>query len=215
MRAAATIATAACKEEGRMHQPVGADQLFAHIRVVLSIILGLGITTLLKGIASIIEHPGRHRWSWIHMGWVAWALMSVVTFWWWEYRLAGIAAWSFESYLFVIAYASLYFLLAALLFPDDVREYGSYEGYWIARRRWFFGLIALITLMDVVDTSLKGAGRWLALGAAYDVRIAVMLLICGVGAAVSRRSAQMGLVLAALVYQAAYFAVEYSTVTAG
>lgn len=198
-----------------MPGPTGADQLFVHIRVVLSIILGLSLTTLLTGIASIIEHPHRYRWSWVHMGWVVWALMSVVTFWWWEYRLNGVTAWSFESYLFVIAYASLYFLLASLLFPDDVREYGSYEGYWIARRRWFFGLIALITLMDVVDTSLKGAERWVALGLAYDVRIAVMLLICAVGAAVSRRWAQIGLMLAALVYQAAYFAVEYSTVTAG
>jgi len=192
----------------------GADQLFLHIRVVLSIILGLSITTLLTGLASIIEHPQRHRWSPIHLGWVAWVLMSVVTFWWWEYRLAAVPVWTFGAYLFVIGYASLYFLLATLLFPGDVQEYGSYESYLIARRRWFFGLIALITLMDIADTALKGTARWQALGAAYPARIAALLLICAAGAAVTRRSVQMGLVLVALVYQAAYFAIEYFTVTA-
>lgn len=193
----------------------GADQLFLHIRVVLSIILGLSITTLLTGIASIIEHPKRHRWSPIHLGWVAWAMIAVVTFWWWEYRLNAVPVWTFGTYLFVIAYASLYFLLASLLFPGDVQEYGSYEAYLIARRRWFFGLIALITLMDIADTMLKGMDRWQALGAAYPVRIVVLLLICAAGAMVTRRSVQLALALVALAYQAAYFAMEYFTVTTG
>lgn len=146
---------------------------------------------------------------------MVWALVSVVTFWWWEYRLAAVPVWTFGAYLFVISYASLYFLLAALLFPDDVREYGSYEAYLITRRAWFFGLIALITLMDIADTALKGAARWQALGAAYPARIVVLLSICAVGAVVRRRSVQLALVLVALVYQAVYFAIEYVTVTAG
>lgn len=35
------------------------DPVYLHIRVVLSIILGLSITTLLRGLAGIIEHPKR------------------------------------------------------------------------------------------------------------------------------------------------------------
>jgi hypothetical protein len=193
----------------------GAADLFAHIRVVLSIILGLSITTLLTGIASIIEHPKRYRWSWIHMGWVVWTLVSVVTFWWWEYRLNAVPLWTFESYLFVIVYCSLYFMLSALLFPGDVQEYGSYEAYLISRRGWFFGLIVLITLFDVADTALKGAARWAALGAAYPIRVAVMLAIAVIGMMVERRRVHMALVALALAYEIAYFAEEYFTLTAG
>lgn len=197
-----------------MQGMAGADPLFAHIRVVVSIILGLSITTLLKGVALLIEHPRRRSWSPIHMGWVAWTLISVVTFWWWEYRLNALSGWTFETYLFVIAYSSLYFLLSTLLFPDDLGEYGSYEAYWIERRHWFFGLIALITVMDVIDTALKGSGRWQALGLAYPIHGAVMLLIAGFGAATVRRRAQLLLVAVALAYQLVYFAAEYFTVTA-
>lgn len=194
---------------------MGADQLYPHIRVVLSIILGLGITTLLAGIASIIEHPKRYHWSWIHMSWVVWALISIVTFWWWEFRLTALTHWTFGIYLFVIGYCSLYFMLSTLLFPKDVREYGSYEGYLLHRRPWFFGLIALITLMDLADTAIKGASRWQALGAAYPVHTALLLGIAALGIALPGKRAQLFLAFGALAYQIAYFAAEYFTLTAG
>lgn len=101
------------------------DQIYPHIRVVLSIILGMGITTLLNGLASVIEHPRRYGWSWIHMTWAAWALLSIVTFWWWEFRLSTVQVWTFGKYVFVIAYCATYFMVSTLLFPRDVREYGS------------------------------------------------------------------------------------------
>ncbi len=193
---------------------MGSDQLYSHIRVVLGIILGLGLTTLLKGIASIIQHPGRYRWSWMHMGWVAWAIISIVTYWWWEFRLAEVPVWTFGSYLFIIAYGSLFFMLAALLFPEDIQEYGSYEGYLIRRRRWFFGLIALMSLVDLVDTGLKGAARWNALGLAYPAHLIVMLGIAGTGAMLGQARGQRILALGALAYQVAYFAMEYFTLAA-
>jgi hypothetical protein len=102
---------------------VGSDQVYLHIRVVLAIVLGLAITKLLNGIALLIE--SRNRWSLIHVSWVLWALVSVVTFWWWEFRLSALPAWTFSSYLFVISYCSLYFVLSALIFPEEVSAYGG------------------------------------------------------------------------------------------
>ncbi|MFV3504988.1 hypothetical protein ACNJFX_21195, partial [Mycobacterium tuberculosis] len=82
------------------------DPLFLHIRVVMGIILGLSITTVLKGLAQIIEHPQRRGCSALHLGWVAWTLISLVTFWWWEFRLIEVHRWTFETYLFVIVYCA-------------------------------------------------------------------------------------------------------------
>jgi hypothetical protein len=192
---------------------MAGDGLYLHIRVVLGIVLGLGITTLLRGIASIIEHPRRYHWSWIHMSWVAWALVTVVTFWWWEYRLLAVPRWTFESYLFVITYCSSFYVLAVLLFPSDVSEYGSYEAYLLHRRPWFFGLIVLMTLMDLVDTSLKGTERWQALGTAYPIHTATILAIAVLGIALKGRGAQLAIALVALAYQVAYLGLQYFTLT--
>jgi hypothetical protein len=80
-------------------------------------------------------HPGRQRSSLIHFGWVAWALLNVLTFWWWEFGLSRIE-WNFGIYFFVCLYASMFFL-SVLLFPDDLREYDGYEDYFLSRRdRW-------------------------------------------------------------------------------
>jgi hypothetical protein len=190
------------------------DPIFAHIRIVLSIILGMGITTLLRGIASIIEHPRQFGWSWIHMGWVGWAFISILTFWWWEFRLAQVPVWTFGSYLFIVSYCALYFMMSTMLFPSDVREFGSYENYVLERRGWFFGLIALLTAVDLFDTSLKGDARWQTLGVAYTVHAVIMLCVVLIGLTQKRRRVQLTLALFTLIYQACYFAFEYFTLSA-
>jgi hypothetical protein len=187
----------------------GESAVFAHVRVMIDIILGLSITTLLRGVASIVEHPKRFGWSAIHLSWVAWTLVSALTVWWWEFLLSEAPEWTWGSYLFVIAYCSIYFLLAALLFPSDVSEYGSYEAYLIQRRRWFFGVIGLLTAADLGDTALKGAAHWRMLGIAFPIHVAVMLLIVGFAIALPSRRAQLRLAIGALVYQVGYLAVEY------
>src|SRR5262249_45389613 len=50
--------------------------LFLHVRVLIGIILRLSVTSLVGGIAGFIQHPGRHRVSLIHLGWVAWARVA-------------------------------------------------------------------------------------------------------------------------------------------
>lgn len=188
------------------------DPLFLHIRVVMGIILGLSITTVLKGLAQIIEHPQRRGCSALHLGWVAWTLISLVTFWWWEFRLIEVHRWTFETYLFVIVYCATWFLLCALLFPDDLREYGSYGNYLMQRRRWIFSVMAALTLLDLVDTAIKGSSRWKLLGAAYPLHAVLMLAVAVLGWRLRSQRTQLRLVLATLAYQTGYFAVEYFTV---
>ncbi|MDT3501142.1 hypothetical protein [Stenotrophomonas maltophilia] len=188
------------------------DPLFLHIRVVMGIILGLSITTLLKGLAQIIEHPQRRGCSALHLCWVAWTLVSLVTFWWWEFRLIEVHRWTFETYLFVICYSAAWFLLCALLFPDDLRDYGSYGNYLMQRRRWIFGVIGALTLLDLVDTAIKGTSRWHLLGAAYPVHTLLMLLVVLLGWKLRSGRAQLRLAAATLLYQLGYFTAEYFTI---
>lgn len=185
------------------------EQLYLHIRVVLGILLGLGITKLLSGITLLIEKPTRYRWSWLHMSWVVWVLLSIVTFWWWEAGLTQVRHWTFGTYLFVIAYASLYYVLATFLFPGDVGEHGSYEGYLMHRRGAFFGLIAAITLIDLVDTAIKGNSRWHLLGEAYAIHAVLMLLIALIGWRAKNPRVQVLLAGIALLYLVGYYVIQY------
>ena len=42
--------------------------IFQHIRVVIGIILGLGITRLLNGLARFVQHPSENRPYLTHLG---------------------------------------------------------------------------------------------------------------------------------------------------
>jgi len=161
----------------------------------------------------LIQHPTRHRVSLIHLGWVAWALWNVVAFWWWEFRLRLIAHWNFGLYFFVCFYASIYYFLSALLFPDDIEGYDGYEDYFLSRRVWFFGFAALSEALDVVDTWIKGAEHLRSIGPEYFVQIGIFLVLCAVAANTRNLTFHAVFVFVAFVYEAAGFLIGFYDVS--
>ena len=178
--------------------------LFAHVRVALGMVVGLGVARLLSGLARFVAHPGRQRVDAVHLLWVLSTLLLLLHFWWWEFALTHLRAWHFSIYLFVAAYAALAYLLCALLFPDDLDEYAGYRDYFMSRRRWFFGLLALTFVFDAVDTWIKGPAHWQAQGLEYPLRIAVYLLLCGVAARSGSLRFHLAFAVANLIYQVSW-----------
>ena len=196
-----------------MHPEVGSADIFLHIRVVVGIVLGLGITRLLTGVAAFVQHPGRQKLYWVHLAWVLSLLLTLVHFWWWEFRLVGLSHWNFGIYIFVIAYAILLFLLCALLFPTDIAEYEGYEDYFISRRRWFFGVFAATMVFDFVDTLLKGEANFARYGGEYEIRMPVYLLLSIIAMVTSDRRFHGAFVIASLVYQVSWILRLFYTLT--
>ena len=183
-------------------ETVSPHELFTHIRIVLGMVIGLGITRMLAGLAGFVQHPGRYRVSVLHMLWVGSILLELVLFWWWEFGLSRIPAWSFGVYLFLIGYAVVLYLISALLFPDNIAEYAGYEDFFIRRRRWFFGLLAATFLLDVVDTLIKGTEHWSQLSGDYLVQVPIGLALCLVAYLSARRGVQIALASVHILYQA-------------
>ncbi|MBN9593411.1 MAG: hypothetical protein J0I02_14390, partial [Alphaproteobacteria bacterium] len=109
--------------------------VFPHVRIIMGIVVGLGITRLLVGSARFVQHPGREKPSAVHLAWVISMLLMLAHFWWWEFWLYDIGDWVFSLYIFLIGYTVALFLLCALLYPDDIREYKNYEDYFLSRRK--------------------------------------------------------------------------------
>jgi len=185
--------------------------LYSHVRVIISIIVGLCITTLLNGFARFVQHPRRDRVSLLHIGWAASLLLWIIHFWWWEFRLALVQQWTFARYSFVILYATLFYFLCTLLFPSDLKDYSGYENYFLSRRRWFFGFLAATFLADIVDTRIKGSAYLHSFGAEYPIRIVVNMALCMVGMFTADRRIQLGLLAVSLLYHVFLITAVYST----
>jgi hypothetical protein len=194
-----------------MSLPQSSPDLYQHIRVVISIIVGLCITTLLSGFARFVQHPKREKVSILHLGWAASLLLSIIHFWWWEFRLTLVPQWTFAIYFFVILYAILFYSLCTLLFPSDLKDYAGYEDYFLSRRRWFFGILAATYVADIIDTTLKGSAYLHSFGVEYPIRIAAGLTLCLIAVLTRNRRIQLSLLAVSLLYQISFIVRLYYT----
>jgi hypothetical protein len=92
-------------------------------------------------------------------------------------------------------------MVTSILFPDRMAEYSGFDDYFQSRRKWFYGLLAVIFLVDLIDTAIKGAGHFRSLGIEYPIRQASLAILAIVGAVVANRTYQAVFVSVALIYE--------------
>ena len=188
-------------------------EAFTHVRIIIGIILGLCVSRLLTGFARFIQHPGKQKIYPVHLGWVAFILLSVIHFWWFEFSLRTIPLWTFEKYFFVIFYAGLYFLLCTLLFPDSMEEYTGYRDYFLSRRKWFFGILALVYVADVMDTLIKGMEHYNLYGIEYPIRVGALIAGSLIAMFTDNRRYHAIFVSVALLYEIAFTLRHFATLS--
>jgi hypothetical protein len=174
--------------------------IFVHVRVLVGVVLALGITRVLTGLARFVQHPGQKKLYLPHLLWLAIILLAAIHFWWFELDLSRIQPWPFELFVFVLLYAFLYFLLATVLIPDNIDEYASWEDYYFSRRVWFFGLFGATVPIDLIDTMAKGPAYFHSLGLEYPLRLCVVMVLCGVAVWTRNRLFHLGFALVYLLY---------------
>ena len=177
---------------------VGTHEAFVHIRIIIGMILGISIARLVTGMTRFVQHPGRGAPYAVHIAWVVFVLLFIIHFWWFEFALVNIQKWSFARYFFLVMYAGIFAVLAALLFPDHIDEYNGFRDYFLARRKWFYSVLLIMFVLDIIDTLLKG-GSYYRQFYGWDYVIRQGLFIGGAGAALFIRSEKYQ---AALVYLA-------------
>ena len=163
--------------------------IYEYVAVLTSIIIGLSITQLLYGLATIVQNPGREPIYWIHLVWVVYMFFTVVWWWWWQIALSSIEVWSLGLYLYITSFAVIL--------------------YFVSRRRWFFALLGSAYVLDFGDTLLKGTDYFISLGISYPVIIGVILIGCGLASWTRNEQFQGGFAVVALGTQA-YQALAYN-----
>jgi hypothetical protein len=140
--------------------------------------------------------------------WAAYVFLLLLHFWWWEYKFHDLHVWTFGTYFFIICYILVFYLLCALLFPDNMKDYKDFEDYYYSRKNWFFAVLALSFVMDVADTLLKGKQYASGLQNIYPVRNGIHALLCLVAIWVSNRVFHAFLVIAFLLFEI-YFILNF------
>jgi len=131
--------------------------IFEYLGVLISVIMGLGITHLAIGASKLVQHRDQCKPYLAHSLWSIGVLMYILIIWWGMYWWSKHTDWSALEYLFITAYALALFFLSALLFPYDMDKDIDVEAYFFKQRRWFFSTMIVAWLLDIPETLSKGA----------------------------------------------------------
>jgi hypothetical protein len=142
---------------------------FEYITVLLSIIFGLAMSHLLRGIGTAIFHRKPGSWDWVHGLWVVNTFILLAVNWWVTFQFQGYAAersaaaeqpasfWSVEIFLILLLWAVFLYMPSILLFPPDEDEYEDYNAIYHRNRFFLMGTFVGFGVMDIVQTAARGA----------------------------------------------------------
>ena len=131
--------------------------IFEYLGVLISVIMGLGITHLATGATKLIQHRDDVRLYLPHALWTINVLMYILLIWWGMFWWSGHEDWYAYEYLFITLYAIVLFFLAAMLYPWDMKGDIDVREYFFKNRLWFFGALFLAWCLDVPETLSKAS----------------------------------------------------------
>lgn len=130
---------------------------FNYLAVLISIILGLGITQLLSGLGRWIEQRSSFRAYGPAMCWAVILLVTHIQTWWTMFSMRHHTDWTFLQFSIVLLQPITLFLLATVALPGAGSELDLRSNYF-AQKNWFFGLLMLLLVTSVVkDIVLSGS----------------------------------------------------------
>jgi hypothetical protein len=151
---------------------------FEYVIVLISIILGLGITTILTGIAELIKHTTPVKLFAPYIIWIALIFLLHFQDWWLSYQLMAVKEWSLQFFLMIVLYPINLYILAHLLFPADLAQgFDSKEFFLQHFPRLFIGALILIALSVIQNIALSHLPWWTQVphGVAFTILLAMVM----------------------------------------
>jgi hypothetical protein len=123
---------------------------FSYLSVLLSIILGLAITQILKGFRGMLQSRDRVRPYWPALAWAVLLLVIYVQTWWAMFGLRSHHDWTFGAFAIVLLQTIVLYMLAGLVLPDFFGDQPvDLRANYYAHRGWFFGLAVLAGFVSI------------------------------------------------------------------
>lgn len=134
-------------------------QAFEYLSVLVSIIVGLGLSHLLATAARLIQERDRVQFFLPTLLWMGILFVLQIQIWWAAFEWQSAPTWDFAVFLLFLFLPIGAYMLSVLLVPDFDRpgDLDQRAGYF-RNRPWFFGLLTLIPLFSLAHETLHTGG---------------------------------------------------------
>jgi hypothetical protein len=171
---------------------------FEFVFSLLVILLGLGLGQVLTGLARVVKRKG------LKLGWgtgllATWVTTETVIFWEIFWRVGAALPWVSPALFAGLAITALYYFAAALVFPDDLADRETLDGYFMQEKGRVIGAILIaVALAFAFRAGVLGRAAWAPLRWYVWVSLAI-IYVAGPVAALTRRRQLAVACLAVLV----------------
>lgn len=131
---------------------------FGYLSVLLSIIIGLGLTQVLTACGRLIRHRERVRIYWPPLVWAGLLILIYVQSWWSSFGLRSLTSWTFFGFFVVLLETVMLYMMAAVVLPEQLDEaVVDLRVYYARQRGWLFGFfLATLCVSVLKDVVLSG-----------------------------------------------------------
>lgn len=185
---------------------------FQYLAVLLSIVLGLGVTQLLTGVGRLVQARGRVRTYWPTLVWVGLLLLIHVQTWWAMFELRTHAGWTLLTFGVVLLTPVCLYLMAALVLPDVAEATGEgcvldLRAHYYAQTRWFLGAAGGVIVSSLLRPVVMDGRMPLDLDRGLQL---VFLALIAAGAVVRRPRYHEAMTAAVAVLLVVYVALLFA-----
>src|SRR3954453_8074690 len=176
-----------------------------YLSVLVSIIVGLGMSQVLSGVANLLVDRRRVRFYWVWAVAVVMVFLANVQFWWSTFSVGDAVATNFFSFVYFLLTPIALYLSAVVIVPDFEGE-GEIDlkRHFYANRALYFGLLAVVPLLSASRSILISGDPLFAPERPFEALFVVLLAS---GALVAREGYQKTLVVALVALFVAFIVV--------
>lgn len=143
---------------------------FEYVSILISIILGLGITQLLSAFSDLLYHYRKVKFYWPHTIWLVFILFLNIQDWFITFKLKDKMEWNLPALLFVLLYPIALFVITKMILPTNESE----ERYNM--RSFYFSQYNITFLMMAVSALLSLLFNVFLLNKNYIEQLPVVML---------------------------------------
>jgi CDP-diglyceride synthetase len=115
--------------------------IFEMVFNLIGLVLGLSLVVVLSGLAKTVDARAARRIGWLTPLLGLWVILDLAAFWGLAFEVRDLVTNLWPSLLVGVILSSVYFLAAALVFPDDPRSHPDLDAHYWQNKRWVIGLV--------------------------------------------------------------------------
>jgi hypothetical protein len=123
---------------------------FEYVSILVSIILGLGITQLLSAFTDLLYNYKKVKFYLPHTIWIVFLLFLHIQDWFITYQLKDNAVWYLPELLFILLYPISLFIIAKLILPTNhLEESVSMKTFYFTQYPIIFLMMSFAVIISV------------------------------------------------------------------